>query len=136
MGGKKEMKKLETKKGKSHISHEDKVEKDIISGICNKKSRKNNTIKKCGRRKRAHKKSETLKAKVYSINNVEVRNERLKTFIDNSKWDHLMEKEKGDVEYLVSETQDLFHLPGEKLTCTSILKHWIRTTDDKPIHVK
>ena len=102
----------------------------------NNEGRKDNTTRKCGRRKRATQSREALKAKIYSINDEKFNYERLEILMNCLMWDHLNEEEKKEVENLVSKIQDLFHLPGEKLTFTTVLKHHIRTTDNKPIYVK
>jgi len=37
---------------------------------------------------------------------------------------------------LISNSQDRFHIPGEKLTSTHVLQHQIPTTDDRPINTR
>jgi len=37
---------------------------------------------------------------------------------------------------LITNSQDRFHIPGEKLTATNVLLHQIPTTDDHPINTR
>lgn len=50
--------------------------------------------------------------------------------------DHLNTEEKTSVTRLVTNYAERFHLPGEPLGATSMSKHRIFTTDDRPINVK
>lgn len=49
---------------------------------------------------------------------------------------HLNFREKINITKLITESQDRFHIPGEKLTATSTLQHRIPTTDDRPINTR
>ena len=49
---------------------------------------------------------------------------------------HLNEQEKKNIINLISNSQDRFHIPGEKLTATNVLQHQIPTTDDRPINTR
>ena len=50
--------------------------------------------------------------------------------------EHLNEREKKNIINLISNSQDRFHIPGEKLTATNMLQHQIPTTDDRPINTR
>ena len=75
--------------------------------MCIKKDTKSNITRRCGRRKCAHKNSEPCKANIYSINDTEEKQERLKTLIKSLKWDHLNEEEKKKVDDLVIYARSL-----------------------------
>ena len=45
-------------------------------------------------------------------------------------------EEKNSILKSISDYSYQFYLPGDKLGCTSTLKHKINTTDDKPVHKK
>jgi len=45
-------------------------------------------------------------------------------------------KKKKNVINLISDSQDRFHIPGEKLTATHVLQHQIPTTDNRPINTR
>lgn len=49
---------------------------------------------------------------------------------------HLNAEEAQALLQLCSDFSDIFHLPGEHLSCTNALKHEIKTTSDIPIHTK
>lgn len=61
---------------------------------------------------------------------------RLKTLRNNLRLDHLNEEEKKSITDLCEEYNDIFHLPGDPLTCTEVLQHEIRVTDPRPITTK
>ena len=48
----------------------------------------------------------------------------------------LNDEEKMSIISVVYEYPYQFHLPGDKLRSTNVLKHHIRTTDDEPINVR
>ena len=50
--------------------------------------------------------------------------------------EHLSFQEKTSVMKLITDSQDRFHIPGEKLSATNILQHQISTTDDRPINTR
>ncbi|KYN23115.1 hypothetical protein ALC57_04900 [Trachymyrmex cornetzi] len=50
--------------------------------------------------------------------------------------EHLNEREEKNIVNLISNSQDRFHIPGEKLTATNVLQHQIPTTDDRPINIR
>ncbi|EZA50982.1 hypothetical protein X777_10413 [Ooceraea biroi] len=58
---------------------------------------------------------------------------RASEIIELLRLDHLKEEERGNIEKLIANSQDRFHLPGEQLTATNVLHHDILTTDDRPI---
>ena len=50
--------------------------------------------------------------------------------------EHLNDQENENVIKLIKNSQDQFHVPGEKLTATHVLQHRIITTDDQPINTR
>jgi len=60
----------------------------------------------------------------------EPRKNRLTEITELLRLEHLDTREKRSVINLISDSQDRFHIPGEKLTATHVLQHQIPTTDD------
>ncbi|KYN45244.1 hypothetical protein ALC56_00323 [Trachymyrmex septentrionalis] len=52
------------------------------------------------------------------------------------RFEHLNEQEKKNIINLISNSQDRFHIPEEKLTAINVLQHQIPTTDDRPINTR
>ena len=50
--------------------------------------------------------------------------------------EYLNAQEEKSVINLISNSQDRFHIPGERLTATNVLQHQIPTTDDRPINTR
>ena len=50
--------------------------------------------------------------------------------------DHLNEEELRNIESLIQCNQDRFHIPGEYLEATNVLRHRITTTDENPINTR
>ena len=50
--------------------------------------------------------------------------------------DHLNQEEKKSVDRHLNEFQDRYHLPNEKLMATSVMRHRINTTDERPINTR
>ncbi|KAI4477334.1 hypothetical protein M0802_014745 [Mischocyttarus mexicanus] len=50
--------------------------------------------------------------------------------------DHLNLEEARSVMELVNKSADIFHLPGDPLGCTDVLRHRIFTSDNIPVHTK
>lgn len=63
-------------------------------------------------------------------------NERLKILHENLRLDHLNMEEKNSIVDLCNSYHDIFHLPGDSLQTTSILKHQIKVTTETPITTK
>lgn len=61
---------------------------------------------------------------------------RLEILKQNLRLEHLNNEEKQSIIELVTEYNNLFFLPGDKLGCTQLVSHTIPTTDDIPIHTK
>lgn len=61
---------------------------------------------------------------------------RLDRILKSIKLDHLNETEKGQIVRLITEYQELFHLPGERLPATPIYQHEIVLKHDTPIFTK
>lgn len=70
---------------------------------------------------------------ILSINSISNRTQRV---LELLRLESLTTEEKIHVEKLVSQYSEYFHIPGEQLGATNVLKHKINTTDDKPINVK
>jgi len=47
--------------------------------------------------------------------------------------DHLNSKERASIVTICEEYNDTFHLPGDKLTCTSTIEHAIPHPNDRPL---
>lgn len=63
--------------------------------------------------------------------------DRIQQIIKLLNLDHLLDPDEiEEVKELIKNSQDCFHLPQDKLTCTHLVTHKITTTDDVPIHVK
>ncbi|KAJ8870412.1 hypothetical protein PR048_029434 [Dryococelus australis] len=63
------------------------------------------------------------------------RNEREKLSLI-LRLEHSDEYEKQCIRSLCREYVDIFHLPGDKLTCTTEIEHSIPTLDDTLVNVK
>ena len=50
--------------------------------------------------------------------------------------DHLNQEEKESVDRHLNEFQDRYHLSNEKLMATSVMRHRINTTDERPINTR
>jgi hypothetical protein len=48
----------------------------------------------------------------------------------------LDQSEKAAILKTLADFTDVFHLPGDKHTCTPTLKHYIKLTLDQPIFIK
>lgn len=73
------------------------------------------------------------------INNITSDNgslQHIDKHVSTLKTDHLNSEEKKALMQLCSKYTDIFYDDSQKLTFTSDIKHYIRTTDDKPIFVK
>jgi len=66
----------------------------------------------------------------------EIKKNRLTEIIDLLRLEHLNSAEKISVIKLITNSQDRFHIPGEKLTATNVLQHQISMTDDRPINTR
>jgi len=66
----------------------------------------------------------------------EIKTNRLTEIIDLLRLEHLNSAEKKSIIKLITNSQDRFHIPGEKLTATNVLQHQIPTTDDRPINTR
>jgi len=66
----------------------------------------------------------------------EPKKSKLTEIIGLLRLEHLNIQEKESVIALISNSQDRFHIPGEKLTSTHVLQHQISTTDDRPINTR
>jgi len=66
----------------------------------------------------------------------EPKKDRLTEITKLLKLEHLDTQEKKNVINLISDSQDRFHIPGEKLTATHVLQHQILTTDDRSINTR
>jgi len=69
------------------------------------------------------------------ISSEEPKRNRLAKITELLRLEHLDIQEKKNVINLISNSQDRFHIPGEKLTATHMLQHQIPTTDDRPINI-
>lgn len=67
-----------------------------------------------------------------SINSIQ----RTKQLLELLKTAHLNSEEYDQLREICSQYADIFHLPGELLTCTDVIQHEIKTTSSQPIHVK
>lgn len=72
----------------------------------------------------------------YNENNSINIQDRLKLLHENLRLTHLNSEEKRSVLNICDEYNDIFLLPHDKLTCTEVLKHEIRVTDNTPISSK
>jgi len=62
---------------------------------------------------------------------------KLTEIIELLRLKHLNIQERASVINLISNSQDRFHIPREKLTSTHVLQHQIPTTDDdRPINTR
>jgi transposase InsO family protein len=61
---------------------------------------------------------------------------RFKTLCDKVDLEGLNQSEKSVIHKTLADFTDVFHLPGDKLTCTPTLKHHIKLTSDQPIFIK
>jgi len=61
---------------------------------------------------------------------------RIEKILNLLRLDHLNEEGKTNVTSLVTKHVAIFHLPGETLGATSVLRHRIFTSDDRPINVE
>jgi hypothetical protein len=61
---------------------------------------------------------------------------RFETLCEKIDLEGLNELEKSTILQTLSNFTDVFHLPGDKLTCTPTLKHHIKLTSDQPIFIK
>lgn len=68
-------------------------------------------------------------------NSISIQN-RLNLLHNNLRLSHLNSEEKYSILTMCNEYNDIFYLPNDQLTCTDVVKHEIRTTDDKPIASK
>ena len=50
--------------------------------------------------------------------------------------DHLNQKEKKSVDRHLNEFQDRYHRPNENLMATSVMRHRINTTNERPINTR
>ncbi|KAM0730323.1 Retrovirus-related Pol polyprotein from transposon 17.6 [Formica fusca] len=66
----------------------------------------------------------------------EKRKNRPAEIIESLRLEHLNETERKSIIKLITDSQDRFHIPGEKLTATHVLQHRIPTTDDQPINTR
>jgi len=66
----------------------------------------------------------------------EPKKDKLTEITELLRLEHLDIQEKESVINLISDSQDRFHIPGEKLTATHVLQHQIPTTDDWPIIIQ
>jgi len=62
--------------------------------------------------------------------------ERIEKILQSISLKHLDWKEKRQVVDLIKDYPYLFHLPGDKLSCTDKIHHKIPTTDNIPISTK
>jgi hypothetical protein len=65
--------------------------------------------------------------------NIKTRTETLKSLL---KLEHLNEEEYKKIMQICSEFNEIFYLPGDKLSFTDIIQHEIKTTTDSPVKVK
>ena len=63
-------------------------------------------------------------------------NERTTKIIQLLRVNHLTQKEKDLIINICEEFSDIFHLKGEYLTTTDIIKHSIHTKNDVPVNCK
>ena len=63
-------------------------------------------------------------------------NERVIQIKSLLRFDHLLPEERNEITKLMESISDIFHIPGEKLTATHILKLTIPTVDEVPITSK
>ncbi|CAG9109133.1 unnamed protein product [Plutella xylostella] len=61
---------------------------------------------------------------------------RTKKVLDQLRTDHLNDEESNLLLDVCAQYSDIFHLPEDKLTCTSAIEHSIETTTSNPIHTK
>jgi len=66
----------------------------------------------------------------------ETKEDRLSKIIDLLRLEHLNKEEQENIIKLIANSQDRFHILGEKLTATHVLQHQITTTDDHPINTR
>lgn len=85
-------------------------------------------------------KSKSNESKVYQVNHILQKavsyKQRCKKISDMLRLEHLNDKERKHVSDIINMYGNQFHLPGEKLSATSLVKHRIITTDDVPVNVK
>jgi hypothetical protein len=62
--------------------------------------------------------------------------ERVKLLKESLRTDHLNDEEKESLVRTCIEFNDIFHLEGDKLSCTKTVSHSIDTKDSKPIFTK
>jgi len=61
---------------------------------------------------------------------------RLTEITELLRLEHLDTQEKKSVINLIPDSQDRFHIPGEKLRATHVLQHQILTTDNRSINTR
>jgi len=66
----------------------------------------------------------------------EIRKDRLTEITGLLRLEHLSYQEKISITKLRTDSQNRFHIPGEKLSATNTLQHQISTTDDRPINTR
>ena len=62
--------------------------------------------------------------------------DRVLEIIKKLRLDHLNEEERDHVIKVIKEFPERFHLPCDKLPCTSYIKHRIPTVDDVPVNTR
>ncbi|XP_011860867.1 PREDICTED: uncharacterized protein LOC105558005 [Vollenhovia emeryi] len=63
-------------------------------------------------------------------------NNRVRKVLELLRLDHLNSEEILNIQTLVSNSADRFHIPGEKLEATTFVEHIIHTTDELPVFTK
>jgi len=73
---------------------------------------------------------------VYYYSRSLTKKDRLTEITELLRLEHLDTQEKKSAINFISDSQDRFHIPGEKLTAVHVLQHQIPTTDDRFINTR
>lgn len=74
----------------------------------------------------------------HEINNTETQipHKRYRKLIDQLRLEHLNVEEKTKLLKVINENQSVFHVEGDILSHTNLVRHEIRTQDDLPVYQK
>jgi len=86
-------------------------------------------------RKRKSKRKEDISHRCLLLSE-ELKKDRLTKITELLRLELLDTQEKRSVITFISDSQDRFHIPREKVTATHVLQHRIPTTDDRPINTR
>ena len=74
--------------------------------------------------------------KIQQMKNLQPPENRVEAILETLRLDHLNEEEKEHVIDIIKDYPGIFHLTGELLTPTHLVKHKIYTKDDVLVHTR